>query len=217
MPTIDKFKSFIHSSIFDKWNVLSNRYYELRTQIIYKPSFRHIGKKTVIRKTLYISNPKFISIGSSVSIRDGARLEVLQLHPSKEPILSIGDNTNIEQNVHIVCHNNISIGSNVSITGNCSIVDVTHSYKDIDDPQKIGSRICDDNATVEIGDNSFIGMGSIILPNVRIGKYVVIGANSVVSQDIPDYSVAVGSPARVTRRFDHQKKRWESVDISINK
>jgi acetyltransferase-like isoleucine patch superfamily enzyme len=209
MIGIKKLRKFINLSVFDKWNILSSKYYELRTQLVYKPNFKFIGKKTVIRNTIYISNPQFISIGESVFIRDGARLEVIQLNSSSEPVLSIGDNTNIEQNVHIICHNNISIGANVSITGNCSIVDVTHPYEDIDNPVKIGSRVCDDNASVVIGDHSFIGMGSIILPNVEIGKYVIIGANSVVSQNIPDYSVAVGSPARIIRRFDHQNKRWK--------
>ncbi len=63
----------------------------------------------------------------------------------------------------------------------------------------------------EIGDGSFIGFGSVILPNVRIGVQVVIGANSVVTADIPDYSVAAGSPAIVLKRYDWEKQAWVST------
>ena len=60
---------------------------------------------------------------------------------------------------------------------------------------------------VEIGDNVFIGLGSIILPNVKIGNRVVVGAGSVVSKDIPDNSVAVGNPCRVIGTFDEYFER----------
>jgi acetyltransferase-like isoleucine patch superfamily enzyme len=62
-----------------------------------------------------------------------------------------------------------------------------------------GAQLIDDDGFVEIGDGTFIGMGALILPNVRVGKQCYIGANSVVSSDIPDYSVAAGTPAKVIR------------------
>ena len=58
-----------------------------------------------------------------------------------------------------------------------------------------------------IGKNSWIGSGAIILPGSKIGDHVVIGANSVVTGEIPSYSVAVGSPARVVRQYDGTS--WE--------
>jgi acetyltransferase-like isoleucine patch superfamily enzyme len=54
---------------------------------------------------------------------------------------------------------------------------------------------------VVIGDGSWIGAGSVILPGARIGKHVAIGANSVVNGEIPDFSVAVGSPAKVVKQY----------------
>lgn len=70
---------------------------------------------------------------------------------------------------------------------------------------------------VEIGDNVFIGLGSIILPNVKIGNRVVVGAGSVVSKDIPDNSVAVGNPCRVIGTFDEyferQRKNLENRPV----
>jgi acetyltransferase-like isoleucine patch superfamily enzyme len=98
----------------------------------------------------------------------------------------------------------VHIGSNVSITGNCSIVDVTHPFADARDPRKIGARIQEDDAIVEIGDGTFIGYGAVILPNVRIGTNAVIGANAVVMHDVPDYTVAAGAPAVVISRILHE-------------
>lgn len=62
-------------------------------------------------------------------------------------------------------------------------------------------------SNVVIGDNVFIGAGSIVLPGVSIGNNVVIGAGSVVSHNIPDDSVAVGNPARVVKHLDEYLKR----------
>ena len=64
---------------------------------------------------------------------------------------------------------------------------------------------------IEIGDDSWIGINSVIVGNVRIGKHCVIGANSVVNKNIPDYSIAVGSPAKVIKRYNFEKKEWEHI------
>jgi acetyltransferase-like isoleucine patch superfamily enzyme len=164
---------------------------------------------------MLISNSCYISIGERVSIRDGVRLEAIRSSDGRIPHLSIGDDTNIEQNVHIVCQNRVTIGNNVSITGNCAIVDVTHPYPDVSDSKKIGARIRVEDSFVEIGDGSFIGFGSVILPNVRIGTSVVIGANSVVDHDVTDYSVAAGVPAVTLKHYDFAQERWVKDSVRI--
>jgi len=121
------------------------------------------------------------------------------LDPKNPPELRMGDDVGIEQNVHIVCHHRITIGKNVSVTANCAIVDTTHPFDDLPDEAKVGAMIENDDGFVEIGEGTFLGFGSVVLPNVRIGKGCVIGANSVVTRDIPDYSVAAGAPAIVLR------------------
>jgi acetyltransferase-like isoleucine patch superfamily enzyme len=194
-----------HEQHFNKINRLSTWYYKCKGMLLYRRVFKKFGRGSYIRK------PMFITIGDRVSISNGVRLEIIQGNPKRIPELCIGNNTNIEQNVHIVCHNSIRIGDNVSITGNCAIVDVTHPYSDVGDPVKIGARIQDDNSVVEIGDGTWIGYGSIILPNTRIGKYAVVGANSVVVSDVPDYSVVAGSPAKLIRRFDPLTATWVKI------
>ena len=207
----ENLKRFWRAPLLNKLHILSIIYHKLKGIFLYRLFFKRFGAGSYIYKPLYISNPMFITIGERVSIFGGVRLEVIQDNEKKIPDLSIGDNTNIEQNVHIVCHSRIRIGDDVSITGNCAIVDVTHPYTDVGNPVKVGARIQDDDSFVEIGDGTWIGYGSVILPNVRIGRSAVIGANSVVVHDIPDYSVVAGSPAKLIKRFNPKTDAWDKI------
>jgi acetyltransferase-like isoleucine patch superfamily enzyme len=191
----------------NRWVVLLAR---MKSRIYYHHIFHSFGARSYLMKPILINNPQFISIGQRVSIRQGLRLEALPYH-ARIPFLSIGDDVNIEQNVHLVCHSRLIIGNRVTITGNCAIVDTTHPHEDIRDPRRIGDRILDDDSYVEIGEGSFLGFGSVVLPNVRIGRHCVIGANSTVTTDIPDYCVAAGTPAIVVSRYDTGLRCWVKV------
>jgi acetyltransferase-like isoleucine patch superfamily enzyme len=208
MTVLTRLKQFWHAPTLNKLQTLSVLSCRLKGILVYHFMFKEFGRGSYIRKPLLILNPGSISIGDRVSIRDGVRLEVVRTSATRFPSLSIGNDTNIEQNVHIVCHNRIRIGNGVSVTGHCAIVDVTHSYLDVDDPIKVGARVPDNDSFVEIGDGCFIGFGVVILPNVKIGTRSVIGANSVVTSNVPDYSVAAGAPARVLERYDFETHEW---------
>lgn len=171
----------------------------LKSRFYYPAIFAEFGGRSILSKPTLLVLPRHIHIGEDVVIRPGARLEIVRDGTGRTPMLRIGNNTGIEQNVHIVCHHRVVIGNDVSITANCAIVDTTHPFDDIQPTVKVGSLIKDDDAFVEIGDGTFLGFGTIVLPNVRIGKGCVIGAHSVVTRDIPDYSVAAGAPAKVLR------------------
>ena len=67
------------------------------------------------------------------------------------------------------------------------------------------------NLPIHIGENCWIGAGSIILPGVTIGDHTVIGAGSVVIKDIPDHVVAVGTPCRVIRSVGDETIKNETV------
>jgi acetyltransferase-like isoleucine patch superfamily enzyme len=209
-----KASKFLKKSLPDKINTLHHLLLRLKARLYYQHVFGSLGHKSVLYKPLLLSNPQLINIGNNVLIRQGIRLDVIRHNPQRVPSLSIGNNVNIEQNVHIVCQSRIRIGNNVSITGNCAIVDTTHPYQDVADPCKIGARILDEPSFVEIDDGSFIGYGTIILPNVRIGKHCVIGANSCVTRDVPDYCVAWGNPATVKSRYDFGSDKWIKADAT---
>ena len=101
----------------------------------------------------------------------------------------------------IVIEDDVWTGHHVYIT------DQNHGYERIDIPI---SQQTQPERAVRIGAGSWIGAGSVVLPGAQIGKHVTIGANSVVSGVIDDYSVAVGVPARVIRRR-RMDGTWERV------
>jgi acetyltransferase-like isoleucine patch superfamily enzyme len=124
------------------------------------------------------------------------------------PVVTIGDRCLIGRGSGIVGHFSISIGNDVWTGHHVYITDQNHGYEDITIPI---SKQSQPERAVSIGDGSWLGHGSVVLPGVTIGQHVVIGANSVVTKDIPDFSVAVGVPAKVIRRFDESRQEWLSV------
>lgn len=149
-----------------------------------------------------IFNERFIAIGSRTLIGPGVALSAGMV-PGQEclsmPVVSIGDGCLIGRGSGIVGHFSITIGNDVWTGHHVYITDQNHGYEDVTIPI---SRQTQPERAVTIGDGSWIGHGSVILPGVTIGRHVVVGANSVVTGDIPDRCVAVGAPARVIRRHD---------------
>lgn len=113
------------------------------------------------------------------------------------PEVIFGNDVNIGQFCHITCANKVVVGSGVSILPNVLITDIEHEYV-----QNMSLRFTGLNVgSVEIGDYSVIGMGARILGhrNIKIGKNAVIGANAVVTSDVPDNAVVVGAPAKIVK------------------
>lgn len=189
--------------------ILQKIFVKLKMLFYYRFLFKNIGKKVSIIKPILIENPQYISIGNNVLIRNNLRIEAIDL--LRKPEILIGDNCNIEQNVHIISSNKVTIGNNCSITANCAIVDTSHPYDEINN-KKIGNQLNSEAMSVIIGDNCFIGIGSSILPNVKLGKHCIIGANSVVTKSFPDYSVVAGNPAKMIKRYDLKTKQWRKTD-----
>jgi acetyltransferase-like isoleucine patch superfamily enzyme len=167
-------------------------------------TFERIGSRSIIYSPGLLANTEFVSIGRNTVIRYGARIEVVLHDQPWRPSLTIGNNVNIEQNVHLICHDTVAIGDNVSIAGNSAIVDVTHPTGLMAGGGKPGDAVDPARSHVRIGENSFIGFGVIVLPNVSIGRNCVVGAGSVVAHDVEDDSVVAGVPARLIRRIVRQ-------------
>lgn len=99
----------------------------------------------------------------------------------------------------------MDIGEKVLLSPNIYITDCDHEYRNVDIPV-IDQGIVQKVQTVSIGDGSYIGINTVIVGNVKIGKHCVIGANSIVNKDIPDFCVAVGSPVKIVKKYN--KNGW---------
>lgn len=108
----------------------------------------------------------------------------------------IGKNVIIMPNCLMMSAGTISIEDDVRIAANCQLISNNH------DPYERDIITC---LPVLIKKGAWVGAGSTILPGVTVGRYAIIGANSTVTKDIPDYAVAVGSPARVIKYLDKEK------------
>ncbi|MBV7598799.1 acyltransferase [Aeromonas sp. sia0103] len=162
---------------------------------------------------MLILGEKHISVGDNCTFRNGLRLEVID--PQETVVIKIGNNVNIEQNVHIIGRGAISIGNYVSLTAGCSIVDVVHPLQSPSSDKSYASIIEDKRYDVSIGDYTMIGIGAHISPGVKIGKGCVIGAHAVVTRDIPDYCVCAGVPAKIIRKYNQEKDAWEASDAKL--
>jgi acetyltransferase-like isoleucine patch superfamily enzyme len=116
-----------------------------------------------------------------------------------DPVISVGDRCLIGKGSGIVGHLQITIGDDVWTGHHVYITDQNHGYADLDRP--ISEQVMPERP-VTIGDGSWLGHGTVVLPGATIGRHVVVGANSVVTGELPDNCVAVGVPARVIRRLD---------------
>jgi acetyltransferase-like isoleucine patch superfamily enzyme len=148
-----------------------------------------------------IMNEHYIRIGSGTMIGPYVSLSAGMVPGQRcvtDPVVSIGDRCLIGRGSGIVGHLSIVIGDDVWTGHHVYITDQNHGY---DDPDLPISRQYQPERPVRIGDGSWLGHGTVVLPGADIGRHVVIGANSVVTGTIPDHSVAVGAPARVVKRL----------------
>lgn len=187
-------------------NIFAEIIVRLKAKLIYKFIFKHFGKKSLIFKPMLISNAKFIDIGHNVCIRQGGRLEVVLRE--KAALLKIGNNVNIEQNVHITCVRKVTIDDNVGISGNVTITDIQHAL----DPS-----VQDKNNIIKYIGETYIGRNTIVFPNVviypgvKVGKFCILCPNSVVVSNIDNFSMIAGNPAKVIKKYDFEKSEWVKV------
>jgi acetyltransferase-like isoleucine patch superfamily enzyme len=113
-----------------------------------------------------------------------------------DAIVTIGDRCLIGRHSSIVGHFGIVIEDDVFFGPNVYVTDQNHSVRDPSQP--IG-RQSEPEAPVVIGRGSWLGANVVVVPGVTIGQHVAVGAGSIVTRDLPDHTVAVGSPARVVR------------------
>ena len=134
---------------------------------------------------------------------------------SFSPQIIFKGNFNASDFCHIGATNYIEIGKDVLFGSKVYVTDHGHgiySGKNQSSPVRPPAlRPLDNDKKVIIGDNVWLGDNVVVLPNVTIGKGCIIGANSVVTKDIPEYSIAIGVPAKVIKRYDSENRYWQYI------
>jgi acetyltransferase-like isoleucine patch superfamily enzyme len=189
---------------------LNNGLYRLFFRIFYKSKFKNFGNKSSILFPLNLSGFENISIGNNINIAYKSWLAAIPHTGEKGCELVIGDGSCIGNFNHIYATKSIVIGKNVLTADKVYISDNLHGYEDISLP--ILRQPIKQIGTVIIGDGSWLGENVCVI-GAKIGVNCVIGANSVVTKDIPDYCVAVGSPAKIIKRYCFERQEWLKVDI----
>lgn len=186
--------------------------FKLLLSFLYTKLF--FSQARLIRLPFDIRNQKSISIGKGFTTGFGCRLEAYPQKELSEPILIFGEHVEINDYVHIAAGERIIIGNHVLIASKVFISDLNHGNYKGDNPDSPlsapNSRKLSTNP-INIRDNVWIGEGVCVMSGVTIGYGSIIGALSVVTKDIPDYSIAVGSPAKVVKEYDFTKGEWVAL------
>jgi lipopolysaccharide O-acetyltransferase len=181
----------------------------LLASLIYTKIF--FREARLIRLPFDIRNKRNIKIGKNFTTGFGCRIEAFPLDEDCKICISIGEDVQINDYVHIGAVGSITIGDNVLMASKIYISDHNHgSYDDLisDNPLSkpiYRKAIC---KPVVIGNNVWLGESVCVLPGVTIGEGCVVGALSVVTKSIPPYSIVVGNPAKVVKEFNFEINKW---------
>lgn len=195
----DPFRAFYHLH-----SVFNNLWLRTRSNILFDGSVKFVGAPIID-----IASGCYLYLGSDVTLNSRNKGYHINMHSPVKlmadrpgAVIRIGEGSRIHGTC-IHAYSEINIGRNCLIAGNCQIFD-GHGH-DLCFPN-VEDRVLSVGGSkpITIDDNVWIGANTIILPGVKIGFGSVIGANSVVSKEIPPMSVAVGNPAVVVRVYSLQ-------------
>ena len=184
------------------------------------PVFANQPEHLTIDLPRRIINPENIFIGDNVWLGPGCFIAAVKEYPSASlrhpdkhydiqtfaPQIHIGHRVTSSGNLVIGAVRRIVVGDDVMFAFNVTLLDNLHGFEHPYEPYKYQAlqRI----APVEIGRGCWIGQNVVILPAVKVGDMSIIGANSVVTHDIPERSIAFGAPARIVKQWDNMAREW---------
>ena len=172
------------------------------TTSLRRRDFKFFGTRSFLGLYSKFKGEQYICIGNDVVIGDNSILTAWDSFGEQHflPEIIIGDNCDIGQQAHITAINKIIIGNNVLMGTKVLITDNAHGNSTREQldiaPNK---RPLYSKGPVVIEDNVWIGEKASILPNVHIGKGAIIASNSVVTHNVPAYSIAAGVPAKIIK------------------
>lgn len=204
---------------------LAIQIFQLKDRVAHEtlPKFANSPKNLKFQLPRIICNPEKMYIGDGVKLGPGCMLKVSTKYPgswmshpdgdhisqSFNPELVIGNCVTATSNLHLATTNRITIGDHVMFASNVFLADCAHGYDNADIPYKYQGLT--NLLPITIKSGTWIGQNVVIMPGVTVGENVIVGANSVVRHNIPDKCIAVGSPARVIKRWDGEARTWQTV------
>ena len=170
----------------------------------------------LVRYPAFVRGRGYITGGKGLTTGRYCRFDILKRAQMQAPVLTIGDDVQLNDNVHICALEKIEIGDDVLVASHVYISDNNHGVYSGDcmqaDPALPPVEREYQTAPVRIGNRVWIGESVYVMPGVEIGDGAVIGAHSVVTKSIPAGCIAVGNPARVIKRYDPSSRRWVKTD-----
>ena len=187
---------------------LLKRVWNLMLAIFWKARLGSFGRRSRISVPAWIKGHQSIHVGENVHIWRMSRMTAITPHPSRR-IITIDDGSIIHPSVHISAVKSVHVAKNVLIAANCYITDHDHMWQDIANPPIRNGHVI--ARPTRICDEVWLGEKVMVLKGVTIGRNSIIGSGSVVTKDVPPFSMAVGNPARVIRTYDHDSGTWRDV------
>ena len=182
-----------------EWFRLLSRVRDKAFSLMVARSFFRFGSRSTLCLPIRLGGADRVEIGDRVYVGAGCWIESLADDDfTGVPVISIGSGTSFSGYCTVTAVSRVSIGKNVLIARHVHISDHFHAFHDPVVPVK--EQGVDRIADVVVKEGAWIGHGVVICPGVTIGRNAVIGANSVVREDVPDHCVAAGVPARILRR-----------------
>jgi acetyltransferase-like isoleucine patch superfamily enzyme len=182
----------------------------IRTKILFKNA-------RIIRFPLDLRGRKYILVNEGFTTGKNCRLEAYPQTDEKQHILSFGKNVQINDYVHITAMTLVSIGDNVLIASKVYISDCAHgSYSGNENdssPLTVPKDRPYKTQKVVIENNVWLGEFVSVLPGVTIGSGTIVGANSVVTKNLPANVIAVGIPAVPIKKYNFSTQKWEKILI----
>lgn len=190
--------------IYSMIKYISSKMKYIFFRLLFARNMLECGRYSFAETPFRIDGERFIRIGERSVIQAGSWLYCQPVDDTLG-VLQIGAHCILGYNNHIAAIREVIIEDDVLTANNVYISDNLHEYRDINVPI-IGQPIRFKGA-VRIGRGTWLGENVCVI-GANIGRNCVVGANAVVTHDVPDYSVVVGAPGRVIRQYDHQQKCW---------
>ena len=194
----ERLKKFVHRMIL----IPNQARPRLWIKWFVNPFYHKKGKAATIRKRTRMDVAPWnkFELGAYSTIEDFSAV-----NNGVGPVI-IGDRTRIGLGNTII--GPVTIGNDIRFAQNVVLSGLNHNYTDITSPiHAQGVSI----APIVIDDETWIGANVVVVAGVTIGKHCIIAAGSVVTKDIPPYSVAVGNPARILKQYNHKTNNWEKI------